>query len=503
MTIPEFIALWQAHPFRAFRLHTARGVFRVDYPLAVALSPLLQILVVVDDARVERISWDEVERAEVFGEAVSLAEVIDSIAPEKLGRNAQLLAEAQASESTEPNPLKVMDAGKLSFLGSTDKNGIYHVEAALHASDGSRIFGTSGMRWNLHGVEQFENGTSFYLHHPDHPLVEQRVIVWPPNSGTLVSFAEARPLAELMEDLRQQDERLAAEPAKVEELTAAYYRKIVREYPAAKTEGQIEAFGAGPDDDDFDRFEMHLVAHKLPSGRTVNNPSLIDVPAGDYLFNLTETAWDATFKRGQKTIDLELCYGGQNACSLKATIDPYARSVRWDDNPVHLPLAFFEQELSNYALYEVWDLLCSSLLTGPARYRQPTVVMPLSQGFVAELWVGESGFPLPFLQPRILNPEGETLLDLRATVWAAVVKTDATKPVVTLRLISSEKKQRYAPDDLELRLDLVTRRVTCTGCKGSTTIGMIQAMLRKVRSTKWLAENLPTWFAKGALLLQP
>ncbi len=39
--------------------------------------------------------------------------------------------------------------------------------------------------------------------------------------------------------------------------------------------------------------------------------------------------------------------------------------------------------------------------------------------------------------------------------------------------------------------------------KGSTTLGMIQAMVRHVRGVKWLAEELPTWFAKGRLLPLP
>ena len=39
MLLQEFIALWQAQPFRAFRLHTGRGIFSVDYPQGVALSP--------------------------------------------------------------------------------------------------------------------------------------------------------------------------------------------------------------------------------------------------------------------------------------------------------------------------------------------------------------------------------------------------------------------------------------------------------------------------------
>jgi hypothetical protein len=48
-----------------------------------------------------------------------------------------------------------------------------------------------------------------------------------------------------------------------------------------------------------------------------------------------------------------------------------------------------------------------------------------------------------------------------------------------------------------LQIDLVAHQVTCRGVKGSTSLGMLQALVRHVRGVKWLNEELPAWLAKG------
>ncbi len=45
MSIQDFVTLWQARPFRAFRLRTARGAIEVDYPLQATLTPDEVVLV--------------------------------------------------------------------------------------------------------------------------------------------------------------------------------------------------------------------------------------------------------------------------------------------------------------------------------------------------------------------------------------------------------------------------------------------------------------------------
>ena len=51
-----------------------------------------------------------------------------------------------------------------------------------------------------------------------------------------------------------------------------------------------------------------------------------------------------------------------------------------------------------------------------------------------------------------------------------------------------------------LELDLITHQVTCPNLEGSTTIGMVQALLRRVRGVPWLLEEIPKWFEKGRML---
>src|SRR5262249_47723101 len=116
------------------------------------------------------------------------------------------------------------------------------------------------------------------------------------------------------------------------------------------------------------------------------------------------------------------------------------------------------------------------------------------------LWAGEPRFPTPFLQPHIIDVEGRTVLDLRATAWSATVRADVERPVVTLVFLSGEKETRVATSRYPLEFDLISNRVTCRNLEGSTSIGMVQAMIRRVRGAQWMLEEIPTWFEKGRLL---
>lgn len=506
MTLADFIAVWQAQPFRAFRLHTARGVLTINYPLVAALSPDMSVWIISGNEQVEEIALDEIARVEIYGEPVSLADAINAISPEVLARNAQLMANAQKRREQRDGPTVVesrFDPGTVSFLSARSKNGVHVVQASVSTRDGHPIFNTAIGRWNLHGVEQFENGTSLYLHHLDDPTTEQRVIIWPPDRGTLESFAEAKSLQALRDDLSERDARLTARLTKPEKPPPSYYREILPDYPAVIPDGQSEAYGEDPDDRDMDRFEIHLVPRKLGDGASVNNPCLVDVPSEKFCFDLTETAWDATFKRGTDTIALTLSYAGKKLKKLKLTIDPYRRCACMKGVEGELPLAFIERELRNYELYESWPLLIDALRTGPDRFKQPDVVLPLTQGLTAEMWAGETRFPLPFLQPRLLNSDGQPLLDLRATTWAAYVTGEKTGSVVSLRLLSHERKNRHVDPRWELLIDCVTQRVVCRGYEGATTVGMIQSMLRRVRGVEWLHKELPQWLEKGRPLPAP
>ncbi len=507
MTLQDFIALWQAQPFRAFRIHAAHDVVTVNYPLAVALTADMKIIGITGDGRCAAFSCEEIEQFEVIGEPVSVADAINAVPPEILARNAELLAAATQSPASvvedTKSRLASLDPGQVTLRGFTAGKGVHFVEASVSATKGGPVFTTAGTRWNLHGVDQFENGTSLYLHHADHPAVEQRVILWPPDSGTFKSFGEAKPFAGLRTELIRKDERLAKKPATAKELPAAYFRKILPIYPVIEPDDRADFFGDEPDDADFDRFEIHLVPHTLPDGGVVQNPCLVDVPAESILFSLTETDWDATFTRGKNTITLVLRHPRHPADGFEVVIDPYLLSAEMPGVGTGLPLGFIERELRNFVLHDRWNLLIGALRNGPDRLKIPDLVIPLAGDYVAEMWAGETRFPLPFLQPLILDADGATLLDFRATPWAASIVADDKRPVVTLRLWSHEKKNRCAPPEFDLKLNLVTHRVTCAGHEGSTTIGMVQAMIRHARGTQWGMEEMTNWLAKGKRLPMP
>ncbi|MEO5957683.1 MAG: hypothetical protein ABIR80_01045, partial [Opitutaceae bacterium] len=447
MSLQDFIAFWQARPFRAFRMHTARGVFVVDYPLRVALSPELRVAVVGDDDRVEILARDEVERCEAYGKSRAPEEAIAAVAPETLARHAKILSDALLASSPPPAAGKsdrAFDPGTVSFLPTHNPEGVFTVHVSVRTRNGPAVFDTFGTRWNLHGVEQFENGTSLYLHHLDHPTLEQRVILWPPDFGTFESFAERKKVAALGAELRKRDTRLAAKPAKTVEPPAAYFKKCVPEYRVFDPDAYRKAFGEDPEEPDFDRYEIHLVPREIAGEGVVKNPCLFDVLAEEILFNLTDTDWDATFERGERSIQLALRFPRRGKNILNLSLDPYRLTARVEQDEVDLPLGFVERHLRNYALYEPWDLMLDALRAGPVKPRQPDLVLPLAHGFRTELWAGENRFPLPFLQPRLLDPAGRTLLDLRATTWAAIVSADPAQPRVALRLVSHEEKERDA-----------------------------------------------------------
>jgi hypothetical protein len=138
-----------------------------------------------------------------------------------------------------------------------------------------------------------------------------------------------------------------------------------------------------------------------------------------------------------------------------------------------------------------------ALRRGPVKRRQPDVVITLAGGFRAELWAGVPLYPLPFLQPHILDPNGNTVFDLRNTFWSAAIRGDGNAPKATLILSSGERSDRDLTSHYPLDLDLISHRVTCASLEGFTTIGMLQSVVRRVRGVKWMLEELPEWFAKG------
>jgi hypothetical protein len=223
----------------------------------------------------------------------------------------------------------------------------------------------------------------------------------------------------------------------------------------------------------------------------------------EILLNLVDTDWDATGRQEGRSWHVTLKHPEYAGKQTTLHVDGDRRGAMIDKDTTLLPLRWIERHLRNFALYESWDSMHQALHAGPVKRNQPDVILPLAVGFQAEMWAGEPGFPLPFLQPHLVDASGHTVIDFRATSWSASLKSETARPAVTLLLSSDEIKGRDAAHRYPLKLDLVTHRVTSPRLKGATTIGLLQETLRHVRGTKWMLEELPEWFAKGRSLPEP
>ncbi len=483
-------------------MHARNGVINVHYPMAVALTPQMQLATITEDARVEILDLQDIQKCEAFGPPAAIADILAAIPPIELTRNTQLLSEALSSSTPvgEEPPSNAFVPQHVSLKESHTPEGIHLLHAALELPDGHVVLSTAGTRWNLHGIEHFENGTSLYLHHLDHPTVEQRIIFWPPGQGTFDSFAEAMPATALAKELHRRDEELSAKPARPLKPPASYIRDIDREWPIAEKDGREEALGEDSPAMDPLRFEFASVVRELKDGRSIHNPCLTDIMQEEILFNLVDTDWDASARQDGRNWYLSLRHLSHPGQTVALYIDVDRRAAVIDTDSTLLSLGWIERHLRNFALYESWDAMRDALSRGPIKRKQPDVVISLAGGFRAELWAGLPLYRLPFLQPHILDPNGNTVFDLRNTFWSAAIRGDESVPKVILILSSGERSDRDRTSDYPLDLDLISHRVTCASLEGFTTIGMLQNVVRNVRGVKWMLEELPEWFAKGKSL---
>lgn len=502
MTLPEFVSLWQARPFRAFRLRTADTTLAVDHPLGAALLPAQMAIAVIEGDTAKVVPLADIAHGGAHGPPLDPAAAVAAIDPVRLAHEAALLAAIQrTTEPPAPATPPVRDPGRVEYRTIRAADGSQVVHATVFTREDRMAFGTEGTNWRAHGHEAFENGTALYLHHAAHPTVEQRILLWPPDRGTFDSFAEARPLDALRRELVHRDSRLVRKPAKPASPPPAWYRSIVPAYPRIRDDERLLAFGR--DDDDFDRYETRLTHGVAGSGHPVTQPSLIDVAAESILFHVAGTAWSGDVERRDETFVFRLEDTESSGAIVAFTVDPRRLTARLNDDGRPWPLGFFQRALHNFMLHGQWDLLRASLHAGPPGVKRPDHFWPLAGNYRLELWPGDVRHPLPFLQPLILDPQENPLLDLRATAWAAVVQPQPGVPRVRLRLVSHESTERLADGRLTIEIELLARYITCPGYRGSTSLGMLQALLRQVRGTKWLHEELPRWLAKGRDVPRP
>ncbi len=480
MSSLDFISLWRAQPFRPFRVNTLNNtVFDVVQAQQVGISPGLRLIVVaVADNRFEVLVPEQIGTCEVITDAMP---AIPLAAP----------------TVTMDDPDMKQSPGGIKFLAFTGKDGRGLVQFTVSDRKGNPILSTAGTRWDLHGLETFENGRSLYIHHADDPTLMKRIIVWPPNSATLDSFAEAMPPADLMSQLMEMDADARANPQEP---------PLHKEY--LKSVGTIKAYvppknmvnGREEEISDEERFTIETEDREAGPHHWVHAPQLTDTVTGEAMLDLFGTNWDASHTGKAPDIVFELRHYSPGTQFLEFRVNPIAGMAKVNGND--MPLTILGRHLANYVLYENWDSLMATLASTPVIPPEPhaEVVFAGPAGSVIEMWPGAKNWPLPFLSPRIVSAAGKTILDMRGSVWTAMVRLNG--PLIWLHLIHKDPDEQ-TPMPLRIDINPVSHRVTAKSIPGSTVLAELNPAIHKCRTASWMLEELQELFARGADLPLP
>jgi hypothetical protein len=474
MSSIDFITLWRAQPFQPFRVSTVNGtVFDIAQAQQIGISPGLRLIVVaVADNRFEIL----------IPEQISACEVITSDMPAIAPANP-----ATTSEDAESR----QSPGGIQFLAFTGKDGRGQVQFTASDRDGNAILSTAGTRWDVHGMETFENGRSLYVHHIDDPSLLKRIIIWPPRSATLDSFAEAVTPAELAKQLEEMDAQAAANPQEPP-LPKDYIKSVgtIKPYipPSPKDLGREDEI------EDSERFEVDFTEHEVGPNQWAKSPRLIDILTDVLMLDLTQTQWDASVDQDGADMVFTLRHFPDGDRELEFRTDPITGMARV--NGVELPLTVLNRHLVNFELYDNWEALMATLAQAPAIAPKPRaeVLLKAPLGFSIELWPGDARSPLPFLSPRIVSPKGKAILDMRGSVWTALVEPGDSR--ITLELINADAEER---SDVPLRIDInpTSPRVTSDSIPGSTVLAALGPAIQECRTASWMLEELQELFTRG------
>lgn len=478
MTPLDFVGFWHANPFRPFRILTASAVFDVHSPLQIAMSPSMQrVSVSLDDA----------------AHSLDVAEILrcESLAPDPAPAAVPAAPQIDLSRY-EPDP------GSISLLSVTLTDGCSLTHVAVSDRDHNTVFSTAGTRWDIHGVERFENGASLFLHHVDDPTTPRRVLVWPGSGGSIESLAERADAPGLNTALRDLDTQLSASPTD----PAPEERYFQDATPAPKPPpkpfrnywelDRPEPFNAArfTFDTDHTEYGPHRWSEAVRITDTLNKEVILD---------LFGTRWDCDITREPNTHALTLCLE-RHPGSLSLSIKPDKRTARLLPDGGDVPLDFVNRHLRNFSLYAPVQALRAALLAGPTGSDHPAVVLPDHRAHRIELWAGHADWPTPFLHPRIIAPSGRVLLDLRGSWWAALVEPDQADTALTMLLWFRDQPGRNEVLSNRLWLDLPSRRVTCRSLPGFTTLGVVHHLAHRSRDPGYFLRDLREAFARGAAL---
>lgn len=478
MPLSDFMSLLHAQPFRPFRVNTVNGItFDITQAQQVGVSPGLRLIVVaVADNRFEMLIPEQIGPCEVITGAMPAAPPAPPIVADvDLG----------------------LSPGEIQFLAFTGKDGRGLVQFNVADRDGKPILSSAGTRWDVHGLETFENGRSLYIHHADDPTRLKRIIVWPPDKATFESFAEAMTPQAFRAELQKLDAAATKnpkEPAPAKDYTRSV--KKIEPYipPKPRNTGREEEIPQEL------RFEVEFEEHDAARNHVINTPRLVDTYNDAPMLDLTRTQWDATHEREGTRITLSLRHFPDGDKSLDIRTEPMTGMATV--NGSELPLTILERHLINYELYDDWDALRAAIAIKPAiaPKARAEVMLKGPAASTIELWPGDSAVALPFMQMRILNAAGRAILDTRGSMWTALI--ERSDEAITLELINGDPDER-SEIPLRIQINPVSHRVTSEFIPGSTALAALQPAIHQCRTASWMLEELQELFARGKDLPLP
>lgn len=438
----QILNLCHATSFRPFRVHTRDGTaFDVHAPTQVAFSPDGgMIVVVLSDARFEVLVPERIARCEV------------------LHASTPPIPQAEP----EPPPGPAGSPGGITFQSVIDTDGrrLVHFEAT--DADGHVMLSSAGTRWDLYGMEVFENGRTLYLQHADDLTLSQRIILWPPKRGTLESFAEAMDVARLKQELVAKSS--AAGPRGFA-APASYARSIVPPEPYNPPMPKHPHRETGMRADDPRRFVMSARRYDAAPGQTAMGACLTDLFTEHVMFDLDQSGWHATIEDGIAKWDLTLRCPAALGRELRLHIDAFKGRARVEGAWVALEAA--ERHIRNFPLHGSWEALLALLKGEPRDLSQPESAAAVPTGATLEFWPGAASVAPPFLAVRLVETSGRAILDSRGAVWGAMARVRDGGVWLHLLHADPARRMEFTP---RLAVDLATHRVTCDGLEGATSI---------------------------------
>ncbi|MCL4210658.1 MAG: hypothetical protein HRU76_05495 [Phycisphaeraceae bacterium] len=411
----------------------------------------------------------------------------------------------------------IFDAGEGRLHVVPTDDGLRLTQFTLRDRAGRNLLTTLGTRWRLFGLESFENGRAFHLVHADDPLLIRQVLIWPAvEQAKLDPFGSVMSLTRAREELAAIDAAARQSPRAIP-VRAGYFESLAPKptdtAPNSRWwENPAQPATLAPDAFTLDADPVEIAPHWFEEQLRLLGPDRRPV------FDLTECGWfgEGRIEGDHWTLNLVRPHEGTR---LELRMWPGEKQASLPGGPRH-PMDFVQRAMRNYHLYDRIDVLRGVLMRGPAPSDQPAASIPVIDGAVGfvgepprrvtveppchvlELWPGEPEIATPFLHPRLVDPVGRAMFDLRGSRWGAMIEWDAAPgallgdpaPAFILRLINRDERERFGAASLRLAVHLGSCCVRGLGGEGSTSLGRLHLDAHHCVTPdmllEWLTESL-------------